>query len=161
MDVKEKLVELLSVDCCPNDGCDFCDYAEFEGCRPHFLADHLIANGVTLQENAEISDELFKRLRDAPITVWKEESSIAPVQEWIPVTERLPDKDGDYLVFKRFAGNAWSDVVSFAQDGRKVGECAFGEKWQNVWYYYDSEWGYMRTDAVTHWMPLPQPPKGE
>lgn len=74
---------------------------------------------------------------------------------WISVEERLPDKDGDYLVFKRFAGNAWSDVVSFAKDGRKVSECAFGEKWQNVWYYYDSEWGYIRTDAVTHWMQLP------
>ena len=32
-------------------------------------------------------------------------------------------------------------------------------KWQNVWYYYDSEWGYIRTDAVTHWMPLPEPPE--
>ena len=81
--------------------------------------------------------------------------------KWIPVTERLPDKDGDYLVFKRFAGNAWSDVVSFAKDGRKVSECTFGKKWPNVWYYYDSEWGYIRTDAVTHWMPLPEPPKEE
>ena len=83
------------------------------------------------------------------------------VQEWIPVTERLPEEDGDYLVFKRFAGNAWSDVVSFAKDGRQVSECTFVGKWQNVWYYYDSEWGYIRTNAVTHWMPLPQPPKGE
>ena len=81
------------------------------------------------------------------------------VQEWIPVTERLPEEDGDYLVFKRFAGNAWSDVVSFAKDGRQVSECTFVEKWQNVWYYYDSEWGYIRTDAVTHWMPLPEPPE--
>lgn len=82
-------------------------------------------------------------------------------RRWIPVTERLPEEDGDYLVFKRFAGNAWSDVVSFAKDGRQVNECTFVEKWQNVWYYYDSEWGYIRTNAVTHWMPLPQPPKGE
>lgn len=81
------------------------------------------------------------------------------VQEWIPVAERLPEEDGDYLVFKRFAGNAWSDVVSFAKDGRQVSECTFVEKWQNVWYYYDSEWGYIRTDAVTHWMPLPEPPE--
>ena len=50
MDVREKLVELLSAGCCPDDGCDFCDYVDFEGCRPHFLADHLIANGVTVQE---------------------------------------------------------------------------------------------------------------
>lgn len=82
-------------------------------------------------------------------------------RKWIPVTERLPDKDGDYLVFKRFAGNAWSDVVSFAKDGRKVSECTFGKKWPNVWYYYDSEWGYIRADAVTHWMPLPEPPEEE
>ena len=80
-------------------------------------------------------------------------------RRWIPVTERLPEEDGDYLVFKRFAGNAWSDVVSFAKDGRQVSECTFVEKWQNVWYYYDSEWGYIRTDAVTHWMPLPEPPE--
>lgn len=83
------------------------------------------------------------------------------IQSWIPVTERLPDKDGDYLVFKRFAGNAWDDVVSFAKDGRKVSKCTFEKKWQNVWYYYDNEWGYIRTDAVTHWMPLPEPPSGE
>lgn len=101
------------------------------------IADHLLSNGVTVQGDKDIN---------------------VP-SKWIPVTERLPDKDSDYLVFKRFAGNAWCDVVSFAKDGRKVGECAFGEKWQNVWYYYDSEWGYIRTDAVTHWMPLSQPPK--
>ena len=107
------------------------------GDASEMIAHHLLSNGVTVQSGKDIN---------------------VP-SKWIPVTERLPDKDGDYLVFKRFAGSAWSDVVSFAKDGRKVSECSFGEKWQNVWYYYDSEWGYMRTDAVTHWMPLPQPPK--
>ena len=53
MDVREKLVELLRVDCCPDDGCDFCTYAEFDGCRPHALADYLIAHGVTVQECGE------------------------------------------------------------------------------------------------------------
>lgn len=81
------------------------------------------------------------------------------VPSWIPVTERLPEKDGDYLVFKVFDQKAWCDVISFAKDGRKVSECTFGKKWQNIWYYYDSEWGYIRTDSVTHWMPLPEPPK--
>ena len=56
MDVRGKLVELLSVGCCPDDGCDFCNYAEFEACRPHFLADHLISNGVTVQEWKPISE---------------------------------------------------------------------------------------------------------
>lgn len=58
IDVKEKLVELLSVSCCPDDGCDFCTYAEFESCRPHFLADHLIANGVTVHEWISVEKRL-------------------------------------------------------------------------------------------------------
>ena len=146
MDVKEKLVELLSVDCCPNDGCYFCDYAEFEGCRPHFLADHLIANGVTVQENAEISDELFKRLRDAPITVGKEESSIEPVQEWIPVTERLPEIGRKCLIANReIVVRGW-----LRPDGVwKTGVSS------------DEVWSKFSLFPPTHWMPLPQPPKGE
>ena len=50
MDVREKLVEILSVNRCPEDGCDFCDYADFNDCRAHFLADYLVAHGVTVQE---------------------------------------------------------------------------------------------------------------
>lgn len=109
--------------------------------RAKEIADHLIANGITFGKDINVPSK--------------------NVGEWIPVTERLPDKDGDYLVFKRFSRHAWSDVVSFAKDGRKVSECTFGKKWPNVWYYYDSEWGYIRTDSVTHWMPLPEPPKEE
>ena len=50
MDVKEKLVEILSVNRCPEDGCDFCDYADFDDCRAYFLADYLVAHGVTVQK---------------------------------------------------------------------------------------------------------------
>lgn len=129
MNVREKLVELIFD--------SLCRHIEKSCKLAENIADDLISNGVTVQSDKDINAQ----------------------SKWIPVTEKLPDKDGDYLVFKKFAGNAWSDVVSFAKDGRKVGECAFEGKWQNVWYYYDSEWGYIRTDAITHWMPLPQPPK--
>lgn len=112
-------------------------------CRNDFRKGELTMDIYTIQEEA------YKRGYEAA------------QPKWIPVTERLPDKDGDYLVFKRFDRNAWSDVVSFAKDGRKVSKYTFEKKWQNIWYCYDSEWGYIRTDAVTHWMPLPEPPKGE
>lgn len=79
--------------------------------------------------------------------------------EWIPVSERLPDTDGSYLVHKKLLGSTWCDVLSFAKDGRKVDEYDFHTKWKNVWYSYDSEWGHITTDSVTHWMPLPEPPK--
>lgn len=73
MDVREKLVELLSVGCCPDDGCDFCDYVDFEGCRPHFLADHLIAHGVTVQDSKVVEIDQFKLPIDDAILILREE----------------------------------------------------------------------------------------
>ena len=81
--------------------------------------------------------------------------------KWIPVTERLPDMDGKYLVFEQGVFGTNTRALSFATDGRKVDEYDFHSEWKNVWYYYDSEWGHITIDRVTHWMPLPEPPKGE
>ena len=83
------------------------------------------------------------------------------VQEWISVKDKLPEKDGGYLVVINYFGNHQSiNVRSFAKAGETVNEYDLaGEK--NVWYRYDSEYGYVSTDSVTHWMPLPLPPKGE
>jgi hypothetical protein len=83
------------------------------------------------------------------------------VQQWISVTERLPDEEGQYLVYMKSPYSGWQDVLRFAKDGRKVDKYDFHNQWKNVWYYYDSEYGYLTVDSVTHWMPLPQPPKGE
>ena len=80
-----------------------------------YIADHLIANGVT-------------------------------VQKWIPVSERLPDTFGEYIVA--------------VQD-------AFGKRYSD-YANYDPYELYWRTglhrgvdEMVTHWMPLPEPPEGE
>ena len=81
------------------------------------------------------------------------------VREWIPVTERLPEKDGSYLCFSQYCGSGWCAVRSFAKDGRKKDEYDFQRRWKNVWYDYDSEYGYCVIDSITHWMPLPEPPK--
>ena len=84
------------------------------------------------------------------------------VQEWIPVTERLPEKDGAYIAAlnHHFGVQQGVSIRSFAKDGETIDEYELaGEKY--VWYLYDSEYGYVSTNSVTHWMPLPQPPKGE
>ena len=81
--------------------------------------------------------------------------------KWIPVTERLPDKDGEYLVAKQLFSDSYVRVVSFAKDGRKISKYDFHNRWKNVWYEYHSEYGYILIDSVTRWMPLPEPPKGE
>ena len=136
MDVREKLVELLSEKCmetCKQRKGYVCSVEECKRSKEKccgFYADHLIVNGVT-------------------------------VQEWISVKDRLPEKDGSYLVVSNYFGNHQSiNVRSFAKAGETVSEYDLaGEK--NIWYRYDSEYGYVSTDYVTHWMPIPQPPKGE
>lgn len=86
MDIRKKLVELL--DDMQRSGTGYFGNA-IENKK---IADYLIAHGVTVQENVEISAELLKQLKNAPITICKEEPSIELVQEWISVNDRLPEK---------------------------------------------------------------------
>lgn len=63
-------------------------------------------------------------------------------QKWIPVSERLPEQHSSVIVYrktKRFSMLHYSSALGF--------------------HFYDSEWGDVTVDDVTHWMPLPEPPK--
>ena len=60
MDVREKLADLIFDSLCRHID-KSCNLAEN-------IADDLIRSGVTVQENVEMSDELLKRLKNAPIT---------------------------------------------------------------------------------------------
>ena len=101
MDVREKLVELLM-------GHSIDTQQDVE-----YVADHLISNGVT-------------------------------VQEWISVEDRLPEEKVNCIVYYK---HAYCDN----DDYWAIGICFYnGEKFQMDWSY-----------KVTHWMPLPKPPKGE
>ena len=79
--------------------------------------------------------------------------------KWISVKDRLPEEDGVYLVFQKHTYGTCIAVLRFAKDARKVDKYDFHRGWKNVWYRYDSEWGHITIDDVTHWMPLPDPPK--
>ena len=109
MNVRKKLIELLT---------------EFYGCDPMYynvdalaIADHLIANGVT-------------------------------VQEWISVKDRLPEDSND----------GFADAV-LVTDGFV----------QHMAYFVGGEWRFAESGEIkepmwyriTHWMPLPEPPKGK
>ena len=85
----------------------------------------------------------------------------ARVPEWISVKDGLPEEDKAYLVTTNDFGNRQGvNIRWFAKDGETVDEYELaGQKC--VWYFYDSEYGYVSTNSVTHWMPLPEPPKGE
>ena len=102
MNVREKLVELLDIIIQPGQK------------TLGDIADHLIANGVT-------------------------------VQEWISVKDRLPEAGGYVVcIAKR---NPFSRFMPMVARIEKNG-------WVNpITEQYISE--------VTHWQPMPQPPKGE
>ena len=105
MDVKEKLVELLT---------------EFYGCDPMYydvdvlaIAQHLIAHGVT-------------------------------VQEWISVNDRLPEPFVSVLV--HMPGEEPCPTV-------REGFISNDGIWQSAMFRREP-------GEVTHWQPMPQPPKG-
>lgn len=80
--------------------------------------------------------------------------------EWISVKDRLPNKDGKYLCCWDFNGHKSIAIYGFAKNLSKVDKYDFKGKKHKGWFDYDSEWGYGEMSGVTHWMPLPELPKG-
>ena len=58
-------------------------------------------------------------------------------QAWVSVEEALPERNGRYLTHCNIEGQSLVCVLYY---------CKFGGFWEGT---------------VTHWMPLPYPPKGE
>lgn len=86
------------------------------------------------------------------------------VPQWISVKDRLPETNGKYLCanYSKTFNRYFIEVLSFAKNLHKVDEFDFKEeKGKSGFYMYDSEWGYSHFRSVTHWMPLPEPPKAE
>ena len=82
------------------------------------------------------------------------------VQEWISVKDRLPEDSGCYLVVYR---DKYNGIVSIAFD--MYVKCNIGEWWESEFACDITKqflWATrLQEQEVTHWMPLPQPPKGE
>ena len=131
MDVREKLVELLT-DNLPRCGnLPSWDNPLQLSCDEQVqrIADHLIMNGVT-------------------------------VQEWIPVTERLPEI---VSTNKRYRNTIKKSIRVLCVCVQKSGKTMVKEGYCE-WYnnYPEPRWQIPGTiDEVTHWAYLPMPPKGE
>ena len=123
----------------------------------------------------DVREKLVELLQDAnnPVWMWFPNNAAmmqladylvsngVTVQEWISVYDRLPERDGAYLVTTNGVSGLQNVKTRwFAKDGEMVDAYDLaGQK--DVWYLYDSECGYVSIKTVTHWMPLPEPPKGE
>lgn len=74
---------------------------------------------------------------------------------WISVKNRLPGEDGSYLVYC----TSYCNVADFSICLENVDDYDFEGKNRPGWFNYDGEYGYYEITGVTHWMPLPEPPK--
>lgn len=78
------------------------------------------------------------------------------VQEWISVKDRLPEESGLYITFGCTAVPVrW--LHNFDKDIGKFG----------AWWNYEPDgkehprYRFIEAGNITHWVPMPQPPKGE
>lgn len=70
-------------------------------------------------------------------------------RRWIPVTERLPE------LIPCNAGTAYSEAVIVWTSGRK----AMIAVWDGVDFLCPMDYWEAWGEEITHWMPLPEPPK--
>ena len=82
------------------------------------------------------------------------------VQEWISVDDRLPEDSGYYLVVYR---DKYNGSISIAFD--MYVKCNIGEWWESEFACDITKqflWvARLQNQEITHWMSLPEPPKGE
>ena len=98
------------------------------------LIDLIIDAKRTDPETGSFTEHLADRLIAHGVTV----------QEWVDVKDRLPEESGMYIVT---ANDGHAQRVSFVQWQKK----------KRMWNLTGAR-SYWR---VTHWQPIPQPPKGE
>ena len=137
MDVREKLVELLGNIYLPMmDGHNTIGEYNIPHKFKEKIADYLIANGVT-------------------------------VQEWISVNDRLPEPEQDVIL-------CTSEIETYGRhsEKKKIYRNIYmgyfdGDEWLTS-YCYGCEYIFRmnekypnETIEVTHWMPMPELPKGE
>lgn len=99
-----------------------------------------LVNGSALGRHTGLADCIAIEIEGLPA------ADVEPVRRWIPCSERPPEERGCYLV-----------AVKHWYDGKPVTREAFwnGADWLSC------EKRMEITPRVTHWQPLPKPPKEE
>ena len=131
MSDREKLIELLWTHPCAGIDCATCERLVEADCDTAALADKLLANGVTFATDSK----------------------------WISAEDRLPEQTLRCLVYQKspFKYEGLVSIATFTTSFRGLrGDPMNGKQ---VWYKYDYLCGDCVIDDITHWMPLPEPPK--
>jgi hypothetical protein len=116
------------------------------------LGDH-----ITYREDIGIcyDSDLAKVIEDA----YMELKNGATVQQWISVKDRLPEVVDSYIVVIK-EKSSWEKEYTYNVDVATYNpyERAYIDDCWNTYNDWDEGQEYLH---ITHWMPLPVPPKGE
>ena len=124
------------------------DEYEYDAAKEAFLAGYKAAQEhahAALEEAEAKMQELQDQLADADKVMPDsckhilDMSKMVDVNGWISVNDRLPECGDNYIILK--------------DDG--VSPYTFAIAW------FDRTWDFPNASEITHWMPLPQPPKEE
>lgn len=109
------------------------------------VADGADYTGLSVEDVKKVTDEVVKGLKKLP-----------SAQQWIPVSERLPEASGRYLVTRGLnaCGAMWNRVYLINYSD------LMGLKSERIWWNGNvGKSDFERIDDVTAWMPLPKPYK--
>lgn len=121
-----------AIDLCPK--CPF-----FEGYDPDVCIPKMTATCANALENHETHVLALQK----EIEKLRGQLEVERRPQWVSVSERLPEKTGDYIVHTRWAET--STVLTY-----------YGKRKNGEQLWCDADGNYYN---VTHWMPLPEAPK--
>lgn len=100
-------------------------------------------NGSTIGNNLQsrFVERIADHLIENGVTVGKDNNVPS---KWISVKDRLPEDDSDVLAYLRIGEEGRNYPANYAK---------------GMWF--DCIFNTPATENTTHWMPLPEPPKGE
>lgn len=129
--------------------CDGCPHKEDYPCCVDCL-DKMHRQAADAIEELQAAVDGYEANTDVEFVKEDGHERIRFVPKWVSVKERLPEKGGKYLT--AFKDGCVTDNFFMAPTGEKFKEAHPNGKW----YWNETDRG-----GITHWMPLPTPPKEE
>ena len=144
--------------CCDLMGvmCPYCPYAEdgdaSETCKEEMAGDALALIQQLQDQNASLQSLMVAANAEIADLDTEVEELHARIPRWISVEERLPENDANVLVYA--IGNNENSCIAMTSYTHNLHGFHI-EGWRSPWQYFFHE------HKITHWMPLPEPPKEE